>query len=117
MPPRACTPNTSSESLGAEHALQAVDAPQADEAAADADHERTGDADVAGGRRDRDETRDRAPTPAPSIDGLPFIIHSPNVRPSPRRRGEERVHEREDGRIARFERRTGVEAEPAHPQQ
>ena len=46
--------------VGAEHALQPVDAPQADEARGEADHERARDADVAGGRRDRDQARDRA---------------------------------------------------------
>ena len=46
--------------VGADHLLQARDAPEADDADDQADHERARDADVAGGRRDRHEARDGA---------------------------------------------------------
>ena len=59
-----------------------------------------------------------APDAAPSIEGLPLNIASPMHQASTAADGgREGVDEGQHRRVARFQRRAGVEAEPADPQQ
>ena len=100
-----------------QHVLEAVDAPQADDARGEADHERAGDAHVARGRRDRDEARDRTRR---RTEHRRLALEDPfaeRPRQHRARRREVRVEERQRRRVARFERGARVEAEPAEPQQ
>ncbi|EMP78607.1 PilL protein [Burkholderia pseudomallei MSHR1043] len=100
----------------AELVLEPRRRPEADDARRDADHERARDADEAGGRRDRDETRDRARHDAEHRRltlGDPFGEH-PAERGA--RGGDLRRQHREAGAAVRGHRGARVEAEPAHPQ-
>ena len=60
IPPRAWTPNTSSESSAPIIFFRPVQPQKQTTPTPQADHERARDADVAGSRRDRDEARDGA---------------------------------------------------------
>src|SRR3989344_3481417 len=98
--------------VGLEPALELVHAPEAHEARGSTDHERAGDADVAGGRRDRhqpcDGTRSRT-------EHRGLALEDPLAeRPCQHRAGgrQEGVHEGERGGVVCFERGTGVETEP-----
>ncbi len=100
----------------ADDLLQARHTPEAHHTGAEADDQRTHDADVTGGRRDRHETRHRTRGGA---EHRGLALDDPlGKRPRHHRagRGEVGVEEGEGGERARFQRRAGVEAEPAEPQ-
>src|SRR3954451_9300389 len=89
----------------------------ADGAGDQAEDDRADRADEAGRRRDRDETRHRtgSRTQRRRVTVAQLLDEDPAEHGSRRRRV--RVDEGDTGEVAGSQRRTGVEAEPAEPQQ
>ena len=98
IPPTPCTPNTSSESSAPSIFFRPGDTPQADQAGDQADDERARNADVAGRRRDRHQTRNRTRS---GTEHRGLALDQPlGQRPGQHRAGggQEGVHEGERGR-------------------
>ena len=117
MPPTPCTPNTSSESSAPSIFFRpSTPHRQTKPAAAPITSAPTMPTlPAAGVIATRPAT---APDAAPSIEALPLISASPMHQASTATAVAEKVlRKASDGAVAGFERRAGVEAEPAHPQQ
>src|SRR3546814_733583 len=72
---------------------------------------------IASRRCDRNQTRDNARTETKGRSLMSVKTHCDHPGKSRSRRGDKSVHHRKSGRAIGFERRTGIEAEPANPKQ
>ena len=112
-----CTPNTSSESSAPSRRFRPLTPHRQAEAGDEADDDGAHQADVAGRRGDRHQAghRTRGRT---QHRGLARTSVSPMHQASTAAAvADEGVGEGEHRAVAGFQRRAGVEAEPAHPQQ
>ena len=117
IPPTPCTPNTSSASSAPSIFLRPLTPHRQTMPARKPEDQRAGGSDEAARRRDRDEAGDGAGGGTQHRRlalGHPLDDHPAQHGGGG---GDQRVDEREGRGVAGFERRSGVEAEPAHPQE